>query len=133
MQLEDYFDFLAPNDIRLKGHRIGIETILLDYLELGLFPEQIAVRYPTLTLEQIYATITYYWHNQIDVDAYLHAWKEHGQRRRAEQERNPPPAVRRLRERIHQREPATQTQETSTREQRTKQQRTERVRCISSG
>ena len=26
MQLEDYFDFLAPDDIRIKGHRIGIET-----------------------------------------------------------------------------------------------------------
>jgi len=35
MKLEDYFDFLAPNDIRLKGHRIGIETILFDYLEQG--------------------------------------------------------------------------------------------------
>ena len=50
MLLEDYFDFLAPNDIRLKGHRIGIETILFDYLELGLFAEDIAVRYPTLSL-----------------------------------------------------------------------------------
>ena len=28
MHLEDYFNFLAPNDIRLRGHRIGIETIL---------------------------------------------------------------------------------------------------------
>ena len=44
MQLDDYLDFLAPNDIRLKGHRIGIETILLDYLELGLFPEDIVLR-----------------------------------------------------------------------------------------
>ena len=28
MQLEDYFDFLAADDIRLKGSRIGIESIL---------------------------------------------------------------------------------------------------------
>ena len=27
MQLEDYFDFLAPNDIRIKGSRIGIELV----------------------------------------------------------------------------------------------------------
>ncbi|MBD2520577.1 hypothetical protein H6G93_37695 [Nostoc sp. FACHB-973] len=33
MQLEDYFTFLAPDDIRLKGSRIGIKTILN---ELGL-------------------------------------------------------------------------------------------------
>lgn len=51
MQLEDYFDFLAPNDIRVKGTRIGIETILTDYLELGLFAEQIAARYPSLSSE----------------------------------------------------------------------------------
>ena len=43
MRLEDYFDVLAPNDIRLRGHRIGIETILSDYLHLGLSAEEIAV------------------------------------------------------------------------------------------
>ncbi|MBC8228588.1 hypothetical protein H8E77_03450 [bacterium] len=32
MQLEDSFDFLAPSDIRLKGTRIGIETILYDFI-----------------------------------------------------------------------------------------------------
>jgi hypothetical protein len=30
MQLEQYFDFLAPDDIRIKGHRIGIESVLYD-------------------------------------------------------------------------------------------------------
>ena len=74
MQLEDYFDFLTPNDIRIKGTRVGIETILCDYLELGLFAEDIALRYPTLSLEAVYATITYYWHNREKLDAYLHAW-----------------------------------------------------------
>ena len=57
MRLEDNFDVLAPNHIRLKGHRIGIETILFDYLELGLFAEDIAARYPTLSLEEVYATL----------------------------------------------------------------------------
>ena len=76
MQLDDYLDFLAPNDIRLKGHRIGIETILLDYLELGLFPEDIVLRYPTLTLEEVYATITYYYRNQEKIDAYLREHKD---------------------------------------------------------
>ncbi len=96
MQLEDYFDFLSPEDIRLKGHRIGIETIVLDYLD-GLTPEEIGSRYPTLTLEEIYATITYYWHNQTEVSAYLHAWEEHHNRMRTEQENNPSPAIQRLR------------------------------------
>jgi hypothetical protein len=40
MQLEDYFDFLSPTDIRLKGHRVGIDTVLSYYLE-GYTPEEI--------------------------------------------------------------------------------------------
>jgi hypothetical protein len=59
MQLEEYFNFLAADDIRLKGTRIGIETILFDYLFRARTPEEIANTYPSLTLEQVYATILY--------------------------------------------------------------------------
>lgn len=104
MQLEDYFDFLAPDDIRLKGHRIGIETILFDYLELGLFPEDIVLRYPTLNLEEVYATITFYYRDQEKIDAYLRAYKDYTERAYREQEMNPSPAAKRLRELIRQRE-----------------------------
>ena len=79
MQLEHYFDFLGEDDIRLKDTRIGIETILSDYLELGLFAEQIASRYRTLSLEQVYATLTYYWHNQVEMDGYLQRTNERNQ------------------------------------------------------
>jgi len=96
MQLENYFDFLAPNDIRLKGHRVGIETILFDYLD-GLTAEEIALRYPTLSMEKIYATLTYYWRKKSEIDAYLKAAEEHERHMREEQERNPPPIVTRLR------------------------------------
>ncbi|MBN1873391.1 MAG: DUF433 domain-containing protein [Anaerolineae bacterium] len=97
MQLEAYFDFHAPDDIRLKGHRMGIETILLDYLELGLSPETIVVRYPTLTLEEAYATLTYYWRHQAQMDAYLRAWRAHHEQMQRAQAENPSPAVLRLR------------------------------------
>ena len=115
MQLEDYFDFLAPDDIRLKGHRIGIETILLDYLD-GLTPEEIALRYPTLSLEKVYATITYYWRNQAEIDAYLKAAEEHEARMRREQELNPSPAVKRLYELIKARHAATVAEHSSSSE-----------------
>ncbi len=98
MQLEDYFSFLAPNDIRVKGTRVGIETILTDYLELGLFAEQIAARYPSLTIEQVYATLTYYWHNRPQVDAYLRTVDLELERQRREQDLHPSVAVQRLRE-----------------------------------
>lgn len=98
MQLEDYFDFLAPNDIRLKGHRIGIESILYEYLHNEQTPEEIAVCFPTLSLEQIYATILYYLHNQEQINKYMTDWLEHGQRMREEQARHPTPAMLKLRQ-----------------------------------
>ena len=93
----------------VRGTRIGIEAILLDYLDLGLFAEDIALRYPSLTLEQVYAAITYYWHNRQQVDAHLEAWKADGERRRREQELNPSPAVQRIRALIRQRDAESST------------------------
>jgi uncharacterized protein (DUF433 family) len=97
MQLEDYFDFLAPNDIRLKGHRIGIETILYEYLFRARTPEEIAKIYTTLTLEEVYATILYYLHHKQDIDRYLQDWLEWGHQQRQAQAENPSPAIQRLR------------------------------------
>ena len=96
MQLEDYFDFLAPDDIRLKGHRIGIDNVLDYYLE-GYMPEEIVANLPTLSLEQVYATITFYLHNRAEMDAYLSrlaAWREQHYQEWAA---NPSPLVQRLR------------------------------------
>ncbi len=97
MQLEDYFDFLAPDDIRLKGTRVGIETILYDYIHRGRTPEAIADAYPSLSLEQVYATILYYLHNREAVSAYLTDWLEWGRAQRRAQALNPPPVVVKLR------------------------------------
>jgi uncharacterized protein (DUF433 family) len=94
MQLEDYFDFLRPDDIRVKGTRVGIETILYDFIHRSRTPEEIAQSYPSVTLEQVYATILYYLHNKESVSAYIADWLEHGHRAREEQKRNPPPSFR---------------------------------------
>lgn len=96
MQLEDYFNFLALDDIRVKGTRIGIETILYDFIHRKWSPEQIAQTYPSLTLEQVYATILYYLHNQEIVNAYLNDWLEWGNKVREEQRLNPSPVVQKL-------------------------------------
>jgi uncharacterized protein (DUF433 family) len=96
MQLESYFDFLSENDIRLKGTRIGIETVLEDFFN-GSDPEEIAIRYTNLSLEQVYATITYYLHNRKKVDAYMQAWREYTDQASKEADENPPEVVKRLR------------------------------------
>ncbi len=96
MQIEDYFNILAPNDIRLKGSRIGIETILYEYIYRARTPEEIAKIYTTLSLEQVYATILYYLHNQETISNYIADWLDWGQKMRQEQRRNPSPVVRKL-------------------------------------
>jgi uncharacterized protein (DUF433 family) len=98
MQLEDYFEFQRPDDIRIRGTRIGIESILYEYIHRGRTAEEIAARFHTVTLEQVYATILYYLHNREEVSAYVAAWLEWGRAAREEQENNPSPAVARLRE-----------------------------------
>jgi uncharacterized protein (DUF433 family) len=102
MQLEDYFDFLSPNDIRVKGTRVGIETIITDYLN-GRFPEEIPHHYPTVTLEQVFATLTYYYRHQETIDAYIQAWREHGERAWQEQQRSPSPRIREIQEMLRER------------------------------
>ena len=98
MQIEDYFNFLAENDIRIKGTRIGIETVLDEYIHEGKTAEAIADRYHTVTLEQVYATILYYLQNREKVGAYLEGYLEYCRKAREEYEKNPPPGVIRLRE-----------------------------------
>jgi uncharacterized protein (DUF433 family) len=87
MQLEDYFDFQAPDDIRLKGHRIGIESVLYEYVHRHQTAEEIGRRFETLTLEQVYATILYYLHNKEAVSKYLSDWLEYCRQSREEDRR----------------------------------------------
>jgi uncharacterized protein (DUF433 family) len=96
MELENYFEFLSENDIRLKGTRIGIETILENFLN-GSDPEEIAIRYTNLSLEQVYATVTYYIHNRQKINAYLQAWRRYTEQAGREADANPPEVVKRLR------------------------------------
>lgn len=98
MQLKDYFDFHAPDDIRLKGTRIGIESILYEYIYHCKTPEEIAEHFHTVTLEQVYATILYYLQDQGEVAAYLSDWLEFSLQMQKEQQQNPSPARVRMRQ-----------------------------------
>jgi uncharacterized protein (DUF433 family) len=70
LDLTEYFDFLSPEVIRVRGHRLGIEHVLNHYLG-GLSPEEIAEEFPGLPLETIYAAITFYLSNRTELDDYL--------------------------------------------------------------
>lgn len=118
MQLEDYFEFEKLDTrfgeverIRLKGTRIDIETIIRDY-EGGHLAEQIVADYqPSLTLEQVYATLTYYLRNQSVVKAYMKRGEAIGEAYFQEYlTREPSEVVKRLKALKAQREQATAPQ-----------------------
>ena len=96
MELEAYFDFLDPLDIRIKGHRIGIDDVLEYYLK-GDTPQAIQAHYPSLDLEQIEAAITYYHRHQPQMDHYLREHAAWTARRRQELLANAPAVARRIR------------------------------------
>jgi uncharacterized protein (DUF433 family) len=85
LDVERYLDRLGPDDIRITGSRIGIQSVLAAYLHRARSPEQIAERYPTLRLDQVYAVILYYLRNREAIDDYLARWTEREERALAAQ------------------------------------------------
>lgn len=96
MKLENYFDFLAEDDIRIKGTRVGIETVLYDHIYKNQSAEQIAENYPSVTIDKVYATILYYFNNRERVEKYLLDWLNFSQIARQNQSENPPLILSRL-------------------------------------
>ncbi len=80
--LETYFQIERtdldgiPLSIRVAGTRVGIEYILRDYVQ-GASPEELALRFPTLSLEQIHATITFFLAQNKEIRRYLRSvWQQ---------------------------------------------------------
>jgi len=96
MQLEEYFDFQEAGAIRLKGHRIGIEHVI-DLYRGGYTVEEIVQHFPGLRLEEVYAAITYYLHNQAELDSYMARLEADGLKEYEAWARSPSPAIERLR------------------------------------
>jgi hypothetical protein len=59
--------------------------------------EEIAVRYPNLPFEQVYATITYYLANREKVNVHIKAGWQEIEKAAQTQEDNPPAVIKRLR------------------------------------
>ncbi len=64
----------------------------------GFSPESIAADYPELSLEKIYATITYYYHQQTEVESYLRRLRQWRKQHYQEGLQNPSPMAERLRQ-----------------------------------
>jgi len=98
-----YVEMQSEDDIRVKGTRVGIEHLLSAYLA-GSLPEEMAIEFPTLTLEQVHGIIAWYLRNRKDADAYLQRWQSRARRARSQQQLSGgPEIVQRLRRLAEQR------------------------------
>jgi uncharacterized protein (DUF433 family) len=113
MELEKYFEFINNESIRVAGTRVGIETILYDYRR-GASPEEIVLHYPTLSLEQVHATITFYLASRERVDNYLQKTKQRDEEAWREQQRQPSEFLIALRKRLDRRRRELRPEETGT-------------------
>ena len=95
MELENVFEFINPETIRIKGTRVGIEIVIEEFLD-GASPKEIQRHYPHLTLKQIYVTITYYLLNKEAIDVYVEAGCKRVEAAYEAQRKNPSPGVKRL-------------------------------------
>ncbi|NET11259.1 MAG: DUF433 domain-containing protein [Symploca sp. SIO2B6] len=62
----------------ISNTRVTLDT-LVSVFNQGTTAEEIAHRYPSLRLADIYATIAYYLNHQEDVDTYLQQRQQHAQ------------------------------------------------------
>ena len=75
----------------LAGTRIPIDTIVFDFND-GAAPEEIVLRYPSLSLPRVYATISHYLQNRSEIDRYLKVRKKRHASLKATVESAYPPA-----------------------------------------
>ncbi|MGF1498150.1 MAG: DUF433 domain-containing protein [Elainellaceae cyanobacterium] len=67
--------------IRIGQSRVTLDSLLAAYHK-GSTPEEIAIQYSALSLEDIYATIAYYLSHRQQVDDYLEQRHHQAQQRR---------------------------------------------------
>ncbi len=80
--------------VRIIGTRVSLDTVLGAFLN-GSTAEQIAYKYPSLRLVDIYAVITYYLRHREAVESYLAQQRQEAESiRREVEERFPSSGVR---------------------------------------
>jgi uncharacterized protein (DUF433 family) len=99
VELEHYFEFVDGGAIRIAGTRVPLENIVRAY-DQGASPEEIVLRYPALSLEQVHAAITYYLARRTQVEAYVARVRQRDTDAWDRQQHQPSEFVRALRSRL---------------------------------
>jgi uncharacterized protein (DUF433 family) len=84
MESDRYLEIVSADDVRVQGTRVGVEHLLTEYLA-GKLPEELAVEFPTVSLEQVHGVLAWYLRNRVDVNEYLHRWRSRARFARSQQ------------------------------------------------
>lgn len=60
----------ADGVVRIAASRVTLDTLIGAFQD-GSTPEEIATRYPSLSLADVYAVIAHYLSHRAEIDAYL--------------------------------------------------------------
>ena len=102
MTLPDFLTEHPYGEIRLTGHRIGLEHVVQFYKE-GFSPEMLHEHYPTLPLALVHKVLGFYLENQPEVDAYVAECAAEIERQRANAAKGP--SLSELQQRMKDRQP----------------------------
>jgi uncharacterized protein (DUF433 family) len=73
----------------VMGSRVSLESVIYPFLD-GASPETIVEEFPTLSLEQVYGTITFYLAHRAKIEAYLSETEKLWENARKDQSPIPP-------------------------------------------
>ncbi|MEM9540241.1 MAG: DUF433 domain-containing protein [Cyanobacteria bacterium P01_E01_bin.42] len=57
----------------IVGHRIRVQDIVIWHEQMGLSPDEIVSRHPTITLADVYAALAYYHDNFLEIRQHIQA------------------------------------------------------------
>jgi uncharacterized protein (DUF433 family) len=69
---------------RIAGHRITVQNIVLCHERGGLSPDEIASKYPGVTLADIHAALAYYHDHRTEIDARIESDRQFAEQLRAQ-------------------------------------------------
>jgi uncharacterized protein (DUF433 family) len=88
MSAPDKFQVISPpfrwdeaGGVRIGSSRVTLDSLLASYHN-GSTPEEIAIQYSVLHLEDIYSAIAYYLNHRQEIDSYLEQRNQQAKQRR---------------------------------------------------
>ena len=60
-------------DAHIRGHRIRVMDVAIWHEKMGMTPDEIVDQFPTVTLAEVYAALSYYWDHRESVEAAISA------------------------------------------------------------